>query len=289
MDYLSLFSGIGGFEKGIENSKYNEELKCIGFSEVDKYATSIYKRHFPKHRELGDVTKIRTEDLPEFEFLVGGFPCQAFSIAGKRRGFDDTRGTLFFEIARVLKDKKPKYFLLENVKGLLSHDKGRTFQTILKVLSELGYDAQWEIFNSKDYGVPHNRERIYIKGYNREKCRGEIFSTSTQKAILSTKIERLGNCAKNGHGTSDVMSLEGICKCLTATDYMHPKWIIDNNQNLRKLTPLECERLQGFPDNWTKFGVNDELISNTQRYKCCGNAVTTNVITHIFNNWDLKL
>ena len=289
MDYLSLFSGIGGFEKGIENSKYNEELKCIGFSEVDKYATSIYKRHFPKHRELGDVTKIRTEDLPEFEFLVGGFPCQAFSIAGKRRGFDDTRGTLFFEIARVLKDKKPKYFLLENVKGLLSHDKGRTFQTILKVLSELGYDAQWEIFNSKDYGVPHNRERIYIKGYNREKCRGEIFSTSTKKAILSTEIERLGNCAKGGHGTSDVMSLEGICKCLTATDYTHPKWIIDNNQNLRKLTPLECERLQGFPDNWTKFGVNDELISNSQRYKCCGNAVTTNVITHIFNNLDLKL
>lgn len=288
MDYLSLFSGIGGFEKGIENSKYNEELKCIGFSEVDKYATSIYKRHFPKHRELGDVTKIRTEDLPEFEFLVGGFPCQAFSITGKRRGFDDTRGTLFFEIARVLKDKKPKYFLLENVKGLLSHDKGRTFQTILKVLSELGYDAQWEIFNSKDYGVPHNRERIYIKGYNREKCRGEIFSTSTQKAILSTKIERLGNCSKSGCGNSDVMSLEGICKCLTATDSMQ-KWIIDNNQNLRKLTPLECERLQGFPDNWTKFGVNDELISNSQRYKCCGNAVTTNVITHIFNNWDLKL
>lgn len=116
MNYLSLFSGIGGFEKGIENSKYNEELKCIGFSEVDKYATSIYKRHFPEHKELGDVTKIRTEDLQEFELLVGGFPCQAFSLAGKRRGFNDTRGTLFFEIARVLKDKNPNIFFSKMLK-----------------------------------------------------------------------------------------------------------------------------------------------------------------------------
>jgi DNA (cytosine-5)-methyltransferase 1 len=163
--YLSLFSGIGGFELGLQNSKHNFE--CVGFSEIDKYAVSIYERNFPNHINLGDATKIKTEELPDFDLLVGGFPCQAFSIAGKRRGFDDTRGTLFFEIARVLKDKRPRYFLLENVRGLLSHNKGETFQTILEVLSDLRYDVQWEVLNSKDFGVPQRRERVFIKGYSR--------------------------------------------------------------------------------------------------------------------------
>ena len=132
MKYLSLFSGIGGFEYGIQQSKYAEKMECIGFSEIDKYAKSIYRKHFPEHPDLGDATKINTDELPEFDFLVGGFPCQAFSLAGKRRGFDDTRGTLFFEIARILKDKKPKYFLLENVKGLLSHGGGKLSRKFLK-------------------------------------------------------------------------------------------------------------------------------------------------------------
>ena len=123
--YFSMFSGIGGFELGLQNSKH--EFESVGFCEVDKYATSIYLRHFPGHRNYGDATEIKTDELPNFDFLVGGFPCQAFSIAGKRRGFDDTRGTLFFEIARVLKDKRPKYFLLENVRGLLSHNKGEVY------------------------------------------------------------------------------------------------------------------------------------------------------------------
>ena len=117
-----MFSGIGGFELGLQNSKY--DFESVGASEIDKYAASIYARHFPEHRNYGDATQINTEELEDFEFLVGGFPCQAFSIAGKRKGFDDTRGTLFFEIARVLRDKKPTYFLLENVKGLLSHEGG---------------------------------------------------------------------------------------------------------------------------------------------------------------------
>ena len=174
MKYFSMFSGIGGFELGIQESDVN--MECVGFCEVDKYAISIYSRKFPKHKNFGDATKIRTEELPDFDFLVGGFPCQAFSNAGKRRGFDDTRGTLFFEIARILKDKRPKYFLLENVRGLLSHNKGETFQTILEILSDLGYHVKWEIFNSKDFGVPQRRERIFIKGYFREKCGSEILS-----------------------------------------------------------------------------------------------------------------
>ena len=187
MNYLSLFSGIGGFEYGIEQSRYADKLNCIGFGEIDKYAKNICKKHYPNHVDLGDVTKIRTEDLPSFDFLVGGFPCQAFSVAGLRRGFSDTRGTLFFEIARILKDKKPKYFLLENVKGLLSHDKGRTFQTILRTLSELGYDVQWEIFNSKNHGVPQNRERIYIKGFLRTRCGQEILSLRKAGATVDAR------------------------------------------------------------------------------------------------------
>ena len=173
---LSLFSGIGGFEVGILNSKYAEHFEIISFSEIDKYATSIYTRHFPEHKALGDVTKIRTEDLPDFDFLVGGFPCQAFSVAGKRGGFNDTRGTLFFEIARILKDKKPSYFLLENVRGLLSHDKGRTFKTILGVLSDLGYVVQWTLLNSADFQVPQRRERVFIEGYLGGGSAGEVLS-----------------------------------------------------------------------------------------------------------------
>ena len=170
--YLSLFSGIGGFELGLQNSKH--DFECIGFSEIDKYAKSIYKKHYPNHPDLGDATKLDTSELPDFDFLVGGFPCQAFSIAGKRKGFNDTRGTLFFEIARVLKDKRPRYFLLENVRGLLSHDKGKTFQTILEILADLGYITRWRLFNSKDFGVPQRRERVFIEGYLGRRCGREV-------------------------------------------------------------------------------------------------------------------
>ena len=169
-----MFSGIGGFEYGLQQSKH--EFENVGFCEIDKYAVSIYERHYPNHTNYGDATRIDTKDLQDFEFLVGGFPCQAFSIAGKRKGFNDARGTLFFEIARVLKDNRPKYFLLENVKGLLSHEGGATLQTIFEVLDELGYDVSWAIYNSRDYGVPQNRERIFIKGYIRGECGQEVLS-----------------------------------------------------------------------------------------------------------------
>ena len=161
--YFSMFSGIGGFEYGMEQSDY--EFECVGYSEIDKYARSIYERHYPNHINYGDATRIDTSTLPDFDLLVGGFPCQAFSIAGKRRGFDDTRGTLFFEIARILKDKRPRYFLLENVKGLLYHNQGETFKTILEVLTDLGYNVQWEIYNSQYYGTPQRRERNLILLY----------------------------------------------------------------------------------------------------------------------------
>ena len=198
MKYLSLFSGVGGFELGIQQAyesiskserkqpgrnKENQPLhgkqlvapQCIGFSEIDKYASQIYQSHFSNHKAYGDITKINEKELPDFELLVGGFPCQSFSIAGKRGGFNDTRGTLFFEIARIIREKQPRLLLLENVKGLLSHDKGKTFTTIISTLDELGYDCQWQVLNSKNHGVPQNRERVFIIGNRRGTERPDVF------------------------------------------------------------------------------------------------------------------
>ena len=171
------------------------------------------QRHFPNHLDLGDATKVRAEEIEDFDLLVGGFPCQAFSLSGKRKGFDDTRGTLFFEIARICKEKKPRYLLLENVRGLLSHDGGRTFKKILGVLSELGYDVEWEILNSKDVGgVPQNRERLYIKGYFRAKCGGEILSAKRGSGQVSLQgIKKL----IDGKQATAVYSTNGTSVTLT--------------------------------------------------------------------------
>ena len=255
--YFSMFSGIGGFEVGMHNSRYKDELECVGFSEVNNYAISIYSRWFPNHRNYGDATTIDTAELDDFSLLIGGFPCQSFSICGKQQGLNDTRGTLFFEVARVLKDCQPRYFLLENVKGLVSNDGGRTFNTILKVLSELGYDVLWQTYNSCHYGVPQHRQRLFIKGYFRAKCGHEILDVR----------ENVGKSEKRTKEIKQELSDECI---------------------IRRLTPIECERLQGFEDNYTKWGEDGELISDNQRYRLLGNAVTTNVVEYIFNNWNLK-
>lgn len=309
--YFSMFSGIGGFELGMEKSKH--EFECIGFSEVDKYATSIYNRHFPRHKCFGDATRINPEELEDFSILIGGFPCQAFSKAGSRKGFADTRGTLFFELARILKYKAPRYFLFENVANLLSHDGGRTFQTILKVCNDLGYDVQWQIYNSCEYGVPQKRERLYLKGYYRRECGSEIlslFRSSKETADLNAPERkdypnqeplRIATATKKGYDEAfpyDGVRLDHpkgstgrgrVQKDLAGTLTCGGNWgTIDQDFLIRRLTPKECERLQGFPDDWTKFGKDGELISDTQRYKCCGNAVTVNVIQHIFDNWDLR-
>ncbi len=407
--FFSMFSGIGGFEYGLQQSKHN--FKNVGFSEIEPSPISIYLRHFPNHKQYGDATKIQTKYLSDFDFLVGGFPCQAFSIAGRRKGFDDTRGTLFFEIARILKDKRPRYFLLENVKGLLNHDKGKTFQTILEILNELRYDVSWRIYNSKNYGVPQNRERVFIKGYLRGKCGREIlhqtrnsienpgklktyrdknrtYSIYDNSHTLSRTLTRtgqnngfnhliklednrkinihgytrpsksqstivydsdglmgtlcgnnksqpkikeydhprmnvIGNIRPSGHSEGNIYGANGLSSTITRSNV---PFIEDNKtvarpvltpdrvnkrQNgrrmkedgepsftltatdrhgvydgyrIRRLTPVECERLQAFPDNWTKYGKDGELISDTQRYMCLGNAVTTSVITAIVDD-----
>ena len=363
MKYLSLFSGIGGFELGIQQAygylrdngksetgtsdipttRYstsstvglgdwrNEQPECIGYSEIDKYAVQIYQQHF-SHTNYGDITTLNATELPDFDLLVGGFPCQAFSIAGKRRGFNDTRGTLFFDIARILKEKRPRLLVLENVKGLLSHDNGRTFKVIISTLIELGYDIQWQVLNSKNHGVPQNRERVFIVGHLRGTGRPQVFpfgetNRATNKGleqenteVASTLRSRYGNGTGSHlqqlnnptHSNNRIYGEDGISPTLNTAQggLRQPKVAIpvltpdrpNKRQNgrrfkedgedsftltgqdkhgvsdgvkIRRLTPTECERLQGFPDGWTA------TVSDTQRYKTLGNAVTVNVIRDI--------
>ncbi|WP_217959718.1 DNA (cytosine-5-)-methyltransferase [Acutalibacter muris] len=183
--FFDMFAGIGGFRSGLEAVG---GFECVGHCEIDKYANQAYNAMYDTEGEVffADARTIDPAALPDIDLICGGFPCQSFSIAGKRRGFaDDARGTLFFEIARLAASKRPVFLLLENVPGLLSHDKGRTFATILSTLDELGYDVAWQMLNSKDFGVPQSRKRVYIVGYLRERCSGEILSfTDTNGAAL---------------------------------------------------------------------------------------------------------
>lgn len=311
MKYLSLFSGIGGFELGI-----GPEHECVGYSEINKYAVEVYNKHFPTHKNYGDITKINEKELPDFDLLVGGFPCQAFSIAGKRKGFADTRGTLFFDIARIIREKRPKFILLENVKGLLSHDSGNTFKTIIATLNELGYDLQWQVLNSKDFGVPQSRERIFIVGYIRGISRPQVLpfgknaeissienptdQRQSQTQIASTIRTKQGSRAddnfvvyipeatKKGYAEAyigDSINLSVLnSKTRRGRVGKHIAQTIDTNMQqytltpdfkIRRLTPLECERLMAYPDNWTKG------LSDTQRYKTLGNGIVSNIVREI--------
>lgn len=165
--FIDLFAGLGGTRIGFEQAC--EELgfasECVFTSEIKPYAVEIYRHNFDDEEVSGDITNIDEQNIPAFDYLLGGFPCQAFSNAGKRHGFEDTRGTLFFDIARIIKNHKPTGFLLENVDGLVAHDKGNTLKTIIITLEELGYKVSWKILNSKDFGVPQERKRVYIVGH----------------------------------------------------------------------------------------------------------------------------
>ncbi|OUO73047.1 DNA (cytosine-5-)-methyltransferase [Anaeromassilibacillus sp. An250] len=174
MRYIDLFSGIGGFREGLTRAG---GFTCVGHCEIDKKANQSYEALFDTKGEwfCEDIRKADPSDIPDFELLCGGFPCQSFSIAGNRGGFSDPRGTLFFEIARLTAAKRPAYLLLENVPGLLNHDGGRTFAAILHTLDRLGYGLEWQVLNSKDFGVPQSRKRVYLIGYLDERCRGKVF------------------------------------------------------------------------------------------------------------------
>ena len=206
--YIDLFSGIGGFREGLTRAG---GFTCVGHCEIDKKANQSYEALFDTKGEwfCEDIRKADPSDLPDFDLLCGGFPCQSFSIAGHRGGFSDPRGTLFFEIARLTAAKRPAYLLLENVPGLLNHDGGRTFAAILHTLDGLGYGLEWQVLNSKDFGVPQSRKRVYLVGYLDEKCRGKILPF-TETAGTPLKQIRPGAQGER------IYSTEGISCTLAA-------------------------------------------------------------------------
>ena len=233
MKFLDLFAGIGGFRLGMESAGH----ECVGFCEIDKYARASYKaiHNTEGEIELHDITTVSDESIRGFgsvDVICGGFPCQAFSIAGHRRGFEDTRGTLFFEICRFASILRPKYLFLENVRGLLNHDGGATFETIIRTLDGLGYDVEWQVLNSKNFGVPQNRERVFIIGHLRGERSRNIFPLgreSEQSDRQQSKIEIVGN-TKNPNGTSQgtgsvVYDSNGLIGMLCARDYKEPKQV----------------------------------------------------------------
>ena len=355
MKFLDLFAGIGGFRLGMESAGH----ECVGFCEIDKFARASYQAiHDTKGElELHDITTVSDEfirGIGRVDIICAGFPCQAFSIAGNRRGFEDTRGTLFFEIARFASILRPKYLFLENVKGLLNHENGITFETIISTLDELGYNVEWQVLNSKDFGVPQNRERVFIIGHSRRYRSRFLFPLSGENQPTSSQsVIKIGNVNPSGNGMNgEVYQADGLAPTLTTnkgegqkiaiksntikqfgvlqpnfnqcgvvyeTDGiaptirayqgggLEPKIIQrghgynqggehdiaptltsnsyhENNHlsdgfRIRKLTPRECWRLQGFPD-WA-FDKAQEVNSNSQLYKQAGNSVTVNVIEAI--------
>ncbi|HON45083.1 MAG TPA: DNA (cytosine-5-)-methyltransferase, partial [Planctomycetota bacterium] len=292
---IDLFAGIGGTRLGFyQTGKTN----VVFSSEIDKFAIKTYKANFGE-TPCGDITKISGTDIPNHDILVAGFPCQAFSQAGKKLGFEDTRGTLFFEIARIIKEKRPKAFLLENVKNLKSHDKGRTYKIIEQTLKNLNYDVHSILFKAKDFGVPQNRERIYIVGFDKEKvlnfkdfsfpippCTeisvGNILEKKVDdKYTISDKLwqghqrRKIEHKEKgNGFGYTLFNEKSPYTNTLSARYYKDGSEILIEQigKNPRKLTPREAARLQGFPENYII------PVSDTQSYKQFGNSVAVPVI-----------
>ena len=374
MKFIELFCGIGGFRYGLEQTNKSNgfggeigtggesclvngsdstdfsiterqekrrQFTCVWANDIDKYACQVYRYRFGTGELYeGDIRAVDASTIPDHDLIVGGFPCQSFSIAGKRGGFEDTRGTLFFEICRIARAKRTKYLFLENVKGLLNHNQGKTFETIIRTLDELGYDCEWQVLNSKNYGVPQNRERVFIIGHLRGERRFQVFPIGETNGTYNESYERgseetpTGYCVQSEYRYPQSTSRDTRVNAtfnentVSIVEDFYPDRIrtfedisptirtpeggghlpmvantvrtggkgspIDSKQcwdtyringTIRRLTPVECERLQGFKDSWTKYGIDkngkEVLISDSQRYKMCGNAVTTNVITAI--------
>lgn len=295
----SLFSGIGGLDLGFEFAGFN----VIWANDFDKYAVLTYKENVNKNIELGDIRTLKN-NIPNHDVLIGGFPCQPFSTLGNLKGFnDENRGNLFFEIADIIDKKRPKMVVLENVKNLLNHDKGKTFNTIKYVLEKLDYSVFYTILNSKDFGVPQQRNRIFIVAVNRKLLKNSEFIfpkpiklTTTTQDFLDKNVDKKYFLTKKiaktilGEGTKGYIVKptidKPISKTLCATMHkMHrasqDNYVTDeksfslfddeNRINIRKLTPNECRKLQGFPSDW------NQVVSDCQAYKQFGNAVTVNV------------
>jgi len=306
LTFFDLFAGVGGFRIAFER----EGFRCVGWCEIDKWCQRLYRYYYRPDGEYfkADVLTIDPHELPDFDVVTAGVPCQPFSIAGKRKGLADERGLplwkKFFEIVEV---KQPKVVVIENVKGLLSSNRGWDFAYILHKMDEIGYDAEWDMLNSKDFGVPQNRERVFVIGHLRGESRLEVFPLSESDRVCNTPPRkasgegaRLRNSSgicraidanyKKGRGSRTHIAIFDPYNCrfpkdqsavtaLRTNDHNGNAWILDGLK-VRKLTPLECFRLQGFPDDIVhmarKLGISD-----TQLYRMAGNAVTVPVAQSI--------
>ena len=349
MKFIELFAGVGAFRLGLERTGH----ECVWANEWLERPRSIYARNFGHQPDGRDIRNVSAGDIPDADLLVGGFPCATFSVAGKRTGFslDDTRGTLAFEMFRLAHEKSIPYLLFENVKGLLNHDGGRTFEIILEVLDGLGYDCQWELLDSQNFGVPQHRERIFLIGHLRGNPRPKVFpigraSRSNDEANSQERKGREGffsdisptldaHYYKGGNARQYVVETEsrrdkemrtyteGVVPTLTAqmgtgggnVPYVRPMLDIarvnkspngrlikddgdpmytitaqdrhgvqigdEDGFAIRKLTPLECERLQGLPDGWTEFYDDGRRVSDSERYERCGRTITIPVVEAI--------
>ncbi len=294
---IDLFAGIGGIRLGFENVSKN--INCVFTSEWDKFSKETYQVNFNNEKVYGDITKIDEKDIPEHDILMAGFPCQPFSQAGLKKGFYDTRGTLFFDIERILNYRKPQSFLLENVKQLRGHDKGRTLKIIIKHLKQIGYkNVQYKILRARDFGLPQNRERIYIVGFLDDKIQfefpeptyiktrvGDILESRVDKKYtISDKLwaghqrrKKENKIKGKGFGYGIVNEDSEYTNTISARYYKDGSEVLiyQKGKNPRKLTPRECARLQGFPEN---FKIP---VSNTQAYRQFGNSVPVFVISKI--------
>jgi len=297
--FIDLFAGIGGIRLGFEKV-FKDKSAFVFASEIDKFAQKTYYENF-KHLPHGDITCIEPSEIPSFDILLAGFPCQPFSNAGLKKGFNDTRGTLFFDIARISKYHKPKVLFLENVKGFKNHDKGNTFKVVKSTLEDMGYKVYAKVLNAKNFGVPQNRERIYIVAFLDKKTEFEFPSGDNIKTklgeILLDKVDdkytisdklwaghqrrkREHKEKGNGFGYSMFNHNSEYTSTISARYYKDGSEILieQKDKNPRKITPREAARLQGFPDNF-KIPVSD-----TQSYKQFGNSVAVPVIEAIARN-----
>ncbi|ALG69405.2 DNA cytosine methyltransferase [Beggiatoa leptomitoformis] len=289
---IDLFAGIGGIRTGFQQA-FKEYAQFVFSSEIDKFSAQSYQANYGES-PVGDITLINETEIPQFDVLLAGFPCQPFSHAGLKKGFEDVRGTLFFDIVRIVKHHQPKVVFLENVKGFKNHDKGNTFRVVKNTLNELGYIVYAEVLNAKDFGVPQNRERIYIIGFREPldfefptppKCKvklGDILEANVdEKYTLSDKLwdghqrRKLEHLQKgNGFGYSLFDANSAYTSTISARYYKDGSEILiaQQGKNPRKLTPREACRLQGFPED---FMI---VVSDTQAYRQFGNSVCVPVI-----------
>lgn len=297
--FIDLFCGIGGFRyaSGSAFEKLNITGECVFSSDIDKYAQLSYKANFGE-LPTGDITKVNANDIPDFDILFGGFPCQAFSICGNMKGFEDTtRGTLFFDIARILKEKQPQAFVLENVKNLASHNNGNTLKTILKVLTdELHYFVDYKVLNALDFGLPQKRERIIIIGSKKEFTMDWSFDIEKKKTL----DDILEKCVDKKHYASPEIVQKR--KAMHSTDIIPSIWHENKSGNIssypyscalragasynyllvngeRRLTPREMLRLQGFPDSFKM------VVSDAQTRKQAGNAIPVDMVAKVIERF----